>query len=98
MNLNRERLCWPPLLLLLRFERMFDRATALARIDANICACPGCSGELTDSARSRGGWRFCRICHCAWKISTIDRQDYATAIHSPIHTLAPTGPRPTEAS
>jgi hypothetical protein len=71
---------------------MFDRAAALARVAVGKCACSGCSGELTDPARSRGGWSFCRSCRCAWKTSTIDGQQYATAIHAPIHTLAPGDP------
>jgi len=71
---------------------MFDRESALARIVAGKCACAGCAGELTDPAKSRGSWRFCRICRCAWKTSTIDGQDYATAIHAPVHALAPSDP------
>jgi len=66
---------------------MFDRATALARVATGKCACPGCRGELTDPARSRGGWSFCRACRCAWKTTTIDGQEYATAIHAPVHTF-----------
>jgi hypothetical protein len=73
-------------------ERMFDRAAALARVAVGKCACPGCSGELTDPARSRGGWSFCRSCRCAWKTSIIDGQEYATAIHAPVHALAPSDP------
>jgi hypothetical protein len=67
---------------------MFDRGVALSRLEAGKCACHGCAGELTDAALSRGGWRFCRNCRCAWKASTIDGQEYATAIHRPIHALA----------
>jgi len=73
-------------------ERMFDRTMALSRVGARQCACPGCAGVLTDPARSRGGWSFCRSCRCAWKTSTIDGQEYATAIHAPVHTLAPSDP------
>lgn len=75
-------------------ERMFDRATALSRVGTRQCACPGCAGALTDPARSRGGWRFCRTCRCAWKISNIDGQNYAVAIQAPIHSLATNGPPP----
>ena len=74
------------------FERMFDRAAALTRVRVGKCACSGCSGDLTDPGRSRGGWSFCRSCRCAWKTSTIDGQEYATAIHTPVHTLAPRDP------
>jgi len=77
---------------------MFDRIAALARVAAGRCACPGCSGELTNPTRSRGGWSFCRSCRCAWKASTIDGQDYATAIHAAIHTLAPSSPTPAKPS
>jgi len=65
---------------------MFDRAKAVAEIEAGVCACKACHGQLTDAALSRGSWRFCRVCRCAWKVSTIDRQTYATAIHSPAHS------------
>jgi hypothetical protein len=71
---------------------MFDRAAALACVGVGKCACSGCSGELTDPALSRGGWSFCRNCRCAWKTSMIDGQEYATAIHSPVHALGPSGP------
>jgi len=66
---------------------MFDRAHALVELAAGICACRGCDGELTDAALSRGNWRFCRTCRCAWKVAIIDGQIYATAIHSPAHAL-----------
>ena len=46
-----------------------------------------CNGKLTDAALSRGNWRFCRICRCAWKVTMIDGQSYATAIHSPAHAI-----------
>ena len=67
--------------------RMFDRARAVAQVAAGNCACAGCRGELTDAALSRGNWRFCRVCRCAWKVSAIDGQTYATAIHSPAHAI-----------
>ena len=65
---------------------MFDRAHAVAKLEVGKCACRGCEGGLTDAALSRGNWRFCRLCRCAWKLSTIDSQIYATAIHSPTHS------------
>ena len=68
-------------------ERMFDRTRAVAHVDAGKCACGACDGNLTDRALSPGGWGFCRICRCAWKVSAIDGQTYATAIHSPGHAL-----------
>jgi hypothetical protein len=64
---------------------MFDRDQAVKRIEAGRCACHECTGRLTDASLSRGNWRFCRVCRCAWKVSVIDRQTYATAIHSPVH-------------
>jgi hypothetical protein len=67
-------------------EPMFDRSRAVSRIDASQCACDACNGRLTDASLSPGNWRFCRICRCAWKVSVIDHQTYATAIHSPLHT------------
>jgi len=69
---------------------MFDRAKAIAQVNEGVCACEKCKGTLTEAALSPGRWRFCRICRCAWKVSTIDRQVYATAIHAPSHTLEPT--------
>lgn len=68
---------------------MFDRAAAVALIEGGICACKACPGDLTDAALSRGGWRFCRVCRCAWKVSAIDGQSYATAINSPAHAMHP---------
>jgi hypothetical protein len=68
-------------------EPMFDRARAVAAVEAGNCACGACRGELTDAALSRGNWRFCRVCRCAWKVSVIDGQTYATAIPSPAHAL-----------
>lgn len=65
---------------------MFDRAEAVALVERGICACETCKGTLTEAARSRGGWRFCRKCRCAWKVSEIDRQTYAAAIHASIHS------------
>jgi hypothetical protein len=67
--------------------RMFDRARAVAQVGAGNCACAGCRGGLTDAALSRGNWRFCHVCRCAWKVSPIDGQTYATAIHSPGHAI-----------
>jgi len=68
---------------------MFDRAKAIAQVNEGVCACEKCKGTLTEAALSPGGWRFCRICRCAWKVSAIDRQVYATAIHAPSHSLGP---------
>ena len=67
--------------------RMFDRTRAVAQVEAGNCACAGCRGELTDAALSQGRWRFCRVCRCAWKVSAIDGQTYATAIPSPGHGI-----------
>ena len=73
----------------LRSERMFDRTHAVVEIEAGKCACSACPGQLTDAALSRGNWRFCRVCRCAWKVSAIDGQIYATAIPSPAHVEHP---------
>lgn len=72
---------------------MFDRAVALSRVEAGECACENCAGELTDAALSKSGWRFCRNCRCAWQISTINGQAYATSIHGPKHAPPPAEPR-----
>jgi hypothetical protein len=71
---------------------MFDRAVALELVGAGRCACESCAGELTDAELSKGGWRFCRICRCAWQISVINGQAYATSIHGPKHAPPPTAP------
>lgn len=68
---------------------MFDRAKAVVQIKGGKCACAACQGELTAPVLSRGNWGFCRVCRCAWKISTIDAQTYATAIHAPAHAARP---------
>lgn len=47
-----------------------DFCTAL--IEQGRCACEGCSGTLTDPARSPTGWAFCRLCCCAHKVG-VDR-------------------------
>ncbi len=73
---------------------MFDRAKALTLVDAGLCACDNCGGTLTDAALSRGAWRFCRVCRCAWKVTKIDRQEYAAAIHVPPHSLRMGGADP----
>jgi len=64
---------------------MFDGARSLQRIESRSCACTGCAGRLTDAARSRGGWGFCRESRCTWMISAIDGHVYATMIPSPAH-------------
>lgn len=75
-------------------EPMFDRAIALACLEAGRCACAGCEGTLTDATLSRGGWQFCRRCRCAWKIEVIDGKRYASAIPSPAHVARVTPARP----
>jgi hypothetical protein len=65
---------------------MFDNAEALARLAHRLCACRACTGMLTEEQRSPGGWGFCRVCRCAWKVSNIDGRAYAIAIHSPQHS------------
>lgn len=61
----------------------------MTALNAGKCPCPGCRGTLTDASLSAGSWRFCRNCRCAWKVSTIHGQAYATSIHSPEHRPAP---------
>jgi len=58
---------WSPAGLVGMSEPMFDRARSLKLIESRSCACTGCAGRLTDPARSRGGWGFCRECRCGWK-------------------------------
>jgi hypothetical protein len=65
---------------------MFDRSQALSRIGAGSCACAACGGRLSEPALSPGGWGFCRICRCAWKVSAIDGHEYATTIPSTEHS------------
>lgn len=79
---------WSPVGLAGIIEPMFDRARSLKLIESRSCACTGCAGQLTDAARSRGGWGFCRECRCAWMTSTIDGHVYATMIPSPAHAGA----------
>jgi hypothetical protein len=61
-------------------KQMFEATQALHRIESGACACEGCTGPLTAAALSPGGWRFCRECRCAWRVSAIDGHDYATTV------------------
>jgi hypothetical protein len=65
---------------------MFDRAKAIATIEAGVCACQGCHGQLMDAELSRGGWSFCNACSCAWQVETINGTRYAASIKGPLHT------------
>ena len=65
---------------------MFDRAAAIATIEAGVCACPGCRGQLTSPELSPRGWRHCQLCRCAWKAEAITATVYACHIEGPIHT------------
>jgi type VI protein secretion system component VasK len=65
---------------------MFDRAQAIATIEAGRCACPGCRGQLTSPGLSRRGWRHCQLCRCAWKAEAINGIVYASSIEGLIHT------------
>jgi len=67
---------------------MFENEAAIGLLAGGRCACPQCTGTLTDSSHSPGGWSFCRICRCAWKVSEIDNRFYATSIHSALHEQA----------
>ena len=70
---------------------MFDRILALQHIEAQGCPCPNCDGRLTEATLSPGGWGFCRECRCAWMVSRIDGQPYATTIPSLTHAPRPSG-------
>src|SRR5438105_7114687 len=39
---------------------MFENEAATALLAGGRCACQRCTGTLTDSSRSRGGWSVCR--------------------------------------
>jgi hypothetical protein len=73
---------------------MFDRARAVTQVAKRNCQLKlTTAASATDAALSRGDWRFCRVCRCAWKVSAIDGQTYATAIHSPAHAIRGKGSR-----
>jgi hypothetical protein len=69
---------------------MFVREQAIAEIERDRCACPGCRGELTAANLSPRGWRHCQACRCAWKIEVIYAVTYASRIAGAVHPL----PRP----
>jgi hypothetical protein len=64
---------------------MFNRDLAIKRIASGRCACADCSGQLTDPARSKGGWGFCSVCQCAWQIATPDGHAYAATVPAGRH-------------
>lgn len=64
-------------------EHMFDRAKAIGIIEADQCACSGCSGRLTAADLSPNGWRHCQACRCAWKVERLASQGYACHIGNP---------------
>jgi hypothetical protein len=68
---------------------MFERERAIADIAAGRCPCAACPGALSDPARSRGGWGFCRACGCAWQASDIDQKRYAATVPGERHREAP---------
>jgi hypothetical protein len=68
---------------------MFTRNEAIKRIASGRCACADCPGRLTDPARSKGGWGFCRACGCAWQIATPDGHAYAATVPSAMHREMP---------
>lgn len=49
-------------------------------LEAGRCGCPGCSGTLTDPDKSPGGWRFCQVCGCAWKVQDLSGTRYAANV------------------
>jgi hypothetical protein len=73
---------------------MFDRAAAIHQIQQGRCPCQCCDGTLTDPARSKGGWGFCRDCSCAWQVSASDGHGYAATVPSELHRPPPTASRP----
>src|SRR5260370_42556262 len=66
-------------------EQVFDNPLAVDQLAKRCCACPDCTGSLTEADRSPGGWGFCRVCRCAWQIPTIHGRRYARAIHPTLH-------------
>jgi hypothetical protein len=74
---------------------MFNREVAIKRIGSGRCACAACSGQLTDPARSKGGWGFCRVCRCAWQVSAPDwgGRKYTAMVPSATHRPPPSPPR-----
>jgi hypothetical protein len=67
---------------------VFNREKAIVDISAGHCPCAACNGKLSDPARSRGGWGFCRACGCAWQVSEIDRKPYAATVPADRHGQA----------
>jgi hypothetical protein len=63
---------------------MFNRDQAIKQISVGRCPCSSCPGQLTDPARIRGGWAFCKICASAWQISIVDGHRYAATVPSAI--------------
>jgi len=72
---------------------MFDSVSAIRRVRAGDCACGGCPGQLSDPARSKGGWGFCRVCRCAWQVSAPDGHEYAATVPSDVHRPPPSVPK-----
>ena len=68
---------------------MFDGERAIADFAAGRCPCAACPGRLSDPARSRCGWCFCRACGCAWQASVIDQKQYAATVPGDRHRAAP---------
>jgi hypothetical protein len=64
---------------------VFDRDLAIKEIASGECPCSACKGLLTDPAKSRGGWAFCKTCACAWQISIRDGHRYAATVPLAIH-------------
>jgi hypothetical protein len=71
---------------------MFDREQAIATIEGDHCACPGCRGELTDGNLSARGWRHCKVCRCAWKVKEVYGQRYAMHIAGRVHAVPASQP------
>ena len=50
-----------------------------------------CAGQLTDAAKSKGGWAFCKRCGCAWQVAKLDEHEYAATVpaaaHRPVTTV-----------
>ena len=60
--------------------KAFNRETAIQQIEAGRCPCDRCPGQLTDPAKSKGGWAFCAICGCAWQATLVNATTYASTI------------------
>src|SRR5260370_29812456 len=64
---------------------LFNRDQAFKPASRPGAAPADCAGQLTDPARSKGGWGFCRVCRCAWQVAASDGHAYAATVPSAMH-------------